>query len=68
MLKEEEETHLEEERNMMILDSGTTKTVAGSKWMTDYLQTRDQEELKSISRTTDSSDLVTVSDILPPKK
>ena len=53
VLKEEEETHLEEERNMMILDSGTTKTVAGSKWMTDYLQTRDQEELKSISRTTD---------------
>ena len=53
MLKEEEETHLEEERNMMILDSGTTKTVAGTKWVADYLQTKDQEELKSISRTKD---------------
>ena len=53
MLKEEDETFLEEERNMIILDSGTTKTVAGSKWMTDFLQTRDQEQLKNISRQTD---------------
>ena len=53
MLKEEDETFLEEEKNMMILDSGTTKTVAGSKWMTEYLQTTDQEQLKNISRQTD---------------
>ena len=47
---EDEQKLMEEEKNMMILDSGTTKTVAGSQWMKDYIDTRDQEQLKDISK------------------
>ena len=35
---EAEDKLLEEENDLMILDSGTTKTVAGSKWMENYLR------------------------------
>ena len=35
----------------MILDSGTTKTVAGSKWMENYLRSIETADLEKISRT-----------------